>query len=45
MASGIGAPTLGVALLALPAAHTADFKVLFPEPAVHTASGHSKQQH
>jgi len=45
MASGIGAPALGAALLALPAAHTADFKVLFPEPAVHTASGHSKQQH
>jgi hypothetical protein len=39
MVSGIGAPTLCVALLALPAAHAADFKVLSPEPAVHTANG------
>ena len=39
MASGIGAPTLGVALLALPAAHTADFKVLFPR----ASSAHCKR--
>jgi hypothetical protein len=32
MVSGIGAPTLCVALLALPATHAADFKVLSPEP-------------
>jgi len=38
MASGIGAPTLGFALLAPLAAHTADFRVPSPEPAVHTAS-------